>query len=411
MSMHTELAYLFILIVLSAFFAMSEAALLSLSKFKARYMAEKNRFGAVYVKKLKDDIEMLFATILIGNNLANVAAAAITTSISIRLFESNAIGIATGVATLLILVLGDIVPKTIGANNNEAIAPIVAPVIYNLGIAIYPLIKAFEIFLKGINRIVGSRKAPITTKEELKTIIKVGEEEGSIKELEKRLMHRVFDFENTTVSDVMTTKKFIVYVSAEMQIKDVLQLPTAKMYSRFPVYEKNRENIVGILYLKDMLKFVKDGKFDVQVRQIMKKPLFVFSNKKIDAMLRLFQGRKQHMAIVIDEKAHVVGLVTIENILEEIVGEIIDESDRINPGIQEVAKNEWIVKGSSEIDDVSAKTGIPIKKADYVDLDSFILSTLGRAPKPDDAIEHQNYKIKMEEVQGKKVIRARVVKS
>jgi len=143
----------------------------------------------------------------------------------------------------------------------------------------------------------------------------------------------------------------------------------------------------------------------------MKKPLFVFSNKKIDAMLRLFQGRKQHMAIVIDEKAHVVGLVTIENILEEIVGEIIDESDRINPSIDEVAKNEWIVKGSSEIEDVSAKTGVPIKKADYVDLDSFILSTLGRAPKPDDVIEHQNYKIKMEEVQGKKVIRARVVKS
>src|SRR3989338_4186591 len=169
MSMHAELAYLSILIVLSAFFAMSEAALLSLSKFKARYMVEKNRFGAVYVKKLKDDIEMLFATILIGNNLVNVAAAAITTSISIRLFESNAIGIATGVATLLILIFGDIVPKTIGANNNEAIAPLVAPVIYHLGIAIYPLIKTFEFFLKGINRLVGSRKAPITTKEELKT--------------------------------------------------------------------------------------------------------------------------------------------------------------------------------------------------------------------------------------------------
>ncbi len=410
MSIHAELVFVFILIVLSAFFAMSEAALLSLSKFKARYMVEKNRLGAVYVKKLKDDIEMLFATILIGNNLVNVAAAAITTSISIRLFESNAIGIATGVATLLILIFGDIVPKTIGANNNEAIAPLVAPVIYHLGIAIYPLIKTFEFFLKGINRLVGSRKAPITTKEELKTIIKAGEEEGSIKELEKRLMHRIFDFDNTTVSDIMSTKKYMVLVSTDMKIKDVLQLPTTKMYSRFPVYEKNKENIVGILYLKDMLKFVKDGKYDVPVNQIMKKPFFVFGNKKMDSMLKLFQSRKEHMAIVIDEKAHVIGLVTIENILEEIVGEIIDESDRINPSIMPISKNEWIVKGSFEIEELNIKTGMPIRKADFVDLDSFVLGTLNRAPKADDVIEYQNYKVVMEEVQGKKVLRARIVK-
>ena len=199
-------------------------------------------------------------------------------------------------------------------------------------------------------------------------------------------------------------------VSSDMKIKDVLNLPTAKMYSRFPVYEKHRDNIIGIIYLKDMLKFVKDNKFDVEMKEIMKKPFFVFENKKMDSMLKLFQSKKQHMAIVIDEKAHVVGLVTIENILEEIVGEIIDESDRINPSIMQANKNEWLVKGSVEIEELNQKTGMSVKETDFVDLDSFIVATLGRAPKLGEEINYQNFKITMEDVQGKKVIEARIVK-
>ena len=411
MTLYTQLVLLGIMIVLSAFFAMSETALVSLSRFKARHWVEKKRFGAVYVKKLKDSPEVLLSTILIGNNLVNTAAAAIATSISLQIFEHNAIGIAIGIATFLILIFGDITPKSIGANNNEVLAPIVAPIIWHTSTAIYPLTKALEYFLKAINKFVGAKKLPIVTEEELKTIVKVSEEEGSIKEAEKKMIGRIFDFDNTTVADVMTRKKSMVMVSSDMQIKDVLQLPTAKMYSRFPVYEKNRENVIGIVYLKDMLKFAKDSKFDEPVKQIMRKPLFVFSNKKMDMMLRLFQSSKQHLAIVIDEKAHIVGLVTIENILEEIVGEIIDESDRLNPSVEQTSKSEWIVKGSTEIDEINAKTGISLKKADYIDLDNFIISTLGRAPKLDDVIEYNNYKILMEDVQGKKVVRARIVKN
>jgi len=410
MTLHIESIVFGVMIVLSAFFAMSETALLSISKYKVRHWVEKKKFGSIYVKKLKDRPEVLLSTILIGNNLVNTAAAAIATSIALQIFQHNAIGIATGVATFLILIFGDMTPKSIGANNNEILAPMVAPVIWNISIAIYPITKALEYFLNGINKLVGTKKISIITEEELKSIVKASEEEGSIKEIEKKMIQRIFDFDNTPVSDVMTRKKSIVYVSSDMQIKDVLQLPTAKMYSRFPVYDKSRENIVGILYLKDMLKFVKDGKYDIAVKQIMRKPFFVFENKKMDTMLRLFQNRKQHMAIVIDEKAHVVGLVTIENILEEIVGEIIDESDKLNPSITQFSKNEWIVKGSSEIEEVNAKTGISIKKADYIDLDGFILATLGKAPKVGDVIEHQGYKIIMEDVQGKKVLSARIVK-
>ena len=208
----------------------------------------------------------------------------------------------------------------------------------------------------------------------------------------------------------MTLKKNMIMINSDTQIKDVLQLSPAKLYSRFPVYEKTKENITGILYLKDALHFAKDGKLDVKVRDVMKKPFFVFENKKIDSMLRLFQARKEHMAIVINNNAHVVGLVTIENILEEIVGEIIDESDRLKPTVVQITKNEWNVIGTAEIEELNTKIGMSVKESDYDSFDSFILSTLGRVPKQGEEITYQNYKIIMEDVQGRKVLRAKIVK-
>jgi len=389
---------------------MSEAALLSVSKFKIRAWIEKKKFGAVYVKKLKDEPVMLLSTVLIINNIVNTAAAAITTSIAINYFQNNAIGIATGIAAFVILVFGDVIPKSIGANNNEIISRIVAPIVWNVGLVIYPLIKMLDYFVKGISFLIGAKKSPSFTKEEIKSIIKYSEEEGSIKIAEKRLIQRVFDFGNVTVVDVMTRKKNMMLVSSEMQIKDVLQISTAKLYSRFPVYEKNKENIVGILYLKDALNFAKDNRLDAQVKLAMKKPFFVFETKRLDSMLRLFQARKEHMAIVINNKAHVVGLVTIENILEEIVGEIIDESDRLKPTAVQISKNEWHVTGTAEIEELNSKIGMPIKDSDYDSFDSFIISTLGRAPRQGEEITYQDFRIILEDVQGRKVLRARIVK-
>ena len=410
MPFQTEIVTIIVLIGLSAFFSASESALLSLSRFKVRYMAEKKRFGSHYVKKLKDNPERLLSTVLICNSFVSIAASAIATSVAIQTFSSNAIAISAGIMTFLILVFGEITPKTLAIRNNEAFSLFSARIIWWLSIALTPVIKLLDYFLRAMNRLIGTKKIPIITKEELRSIVNVSEEEGTLKELEKKLVQRIFDFENTTVGDVMTRKKSMVAVGSEMKIKDVLQLPTAKMYSRIPVYEKNKENIVGILYLKDMLKLLKEGKHDVEVKGIMRKPFFVFENKKMDTMLRLFQSRKEHMAIVIDDKAHIVGVVTIENILEEIVGEIIDESDRLNPSIAQISKNEWVVRGSTEVEDLNRKTGMAVREDDYVDLDNFIVSTLGRAPKPGEEIVYQNYRIIMDEVQGKKVLNARIVR-
>lgn len=410
MTLYAKLLFLFALIVLSAFSAMSEAALLSINRFKVKHWVEKKKFGAVYVQKLKNNPARLLTTLLIANNLVNTAAAAIITSMALEMFKSNALAIAIGIATFIILVFGDILPKSIGVNNNERLAPLMAPPIWHLSYVFYPLTKLLEQFINVINRILGTKKISIITKEELKSIVKMSEEEGSIKDVEKKMIHRIFDFDNTTVSDVMTRKKNIVSVGSDLLVKDVLQIPTAKMYSRFPVYEKNKENIVGILYLKDMLKFVRENKLDAPVKQIMRKPFFVFGHKKIDSMLRMFQSRKEHMAVVIDDKAQVIGVVTIENILEEIVGEIIDESDRINPNVVQISKNEWLVNGTSEIETVNARVGLSIKESDYDSLHTFITSTLGRVPKLGEEMSYQNFKFIMEDVQGKKVLKAHIIK-
>ncbi|MBI2655158.1 HlyC/CorC family transporter [Candidatus Woesearchaeota archaeon] len=411
MTIYTQILILIGLIIVSALSAMAEASLLSVSKYKVRLWIEKKKFGAIYVKRLKDEPVMLLSTVLITNNVVNTAAAVITTSITIGYFQNNALGIATGIAAFVILVFGDIVPKSIGANNNEAISPIIAPVVWHFSVLIYPLIKLLDYLVKAISILIGAKKSPSFTKEELKSIVRYSEEEGSIKPVEKRLIQRIFDFGNTTVADVMTRKKIMMMVESEMKIRDVLKLSSTKLYSRFPVYEKNRDSIVGILYLKDALHQAKDDKLDVPVKDIMKKPFFVFENKRLDFMLRLFQARKEHMAVVINNKAQVVGLVTIENILEEIVGEIVDESDRINPSVMQITKNEWDAKGTAEIDDLNSKTGMSIRESDYDSLDSFASSTLGRPPKAGDEIHYQNFKIIIEEVQGKKVLKAKIVKS
>ena len=407
---YTKLAFLFALIVLSAFSSMSEAALLSINRFKIKHWVEKKKVGAVYVQKLKNNPARLLTTLLIANNLANTAAAALITSMALEVFQNNALAIATGIATFLILVFGDILPKSIGVNNNELLAPLTAPAVWYLSYAFSPLIKMLEYIINTINRLFGTKKIAIISREELKSMIKYSEEQGSIKDIEKKMIHRIFDFDNTTVSDVMTRRKNVVSVGSELLVREVLQLPTAKMYSRFPVYENNKDNIVGVMYLKDMLKYVKDSKLDTPVKQIMRKPFFVFGHKKIDSMLRMFQGRKEHMAVVIDDKAQVIGVVTIENILEEIVGEIIDESDRINPSIQQISKNEWLANGTANIETVNAQTGLSIRESDYDSLHSFIAATLGRPPKLAEEFPYQNFKFIIEDAQGKKVLKARIIK-
>ena len=302
MTVVEQASILFFLLILSGFFSGSEVALVSLSKIKARHMAEQKLLGASYIKRLKDDPNRMLSTILIGNNVVNVAASAIMTSISIELFDSFAIGIATGIMTLLILIFGEITPKSIAAQNNQMVSQLVSPVIWHLSIVMTPVLNVLDAFLNRFIKLFGIKsKEKTITEEEIRSIVTVAEKEGSIKAIEKTLIQRVFEFDEMDVDEIITPRQDMVMISSKSKVSDALKLMIKTSYSRLPVYDKNRDNIVGSIFIKDAIKAVQNKKSRVPVSKFASKPMFVPESKKVSSLLRQFQRRSEQMAIAVDE--------------------------------------------------------------------------------------------------------------
>jgi len=413
MPLSDQLIILAFLLVLSAFFSGSETALVSLSRLRVRHLAEKRGGAAKILMKLKDDPQRMLTTILIGNNLANIAAAAMATSVAMGLFQSHAVSIATGSMTLLILIFGEITPKSLATQFNEPYAKFVAYPIWYLSIIFYPFIKLFDWFFRSLIKIFGRDvKQPTVTEDYLKSMVAISEEEGSIKGIEKEMIQKIFEFDDIDVSEVMTPRTDMVLLNSGLKIKDVLKTVLKKPYSRIPVYEKTRDNLVGIVFLRDIMKMLSRNRTSTALSKIMKTPYFVPETKKIDSLLKQFQKRKEHMAIVVDEHGIITGLVTIEDILEEIVGEIMDETDKLDPNIRKVRKKEWMVKGKTDIDEVNEKVKMDIKNEEgYDTLGGFILSRTGKIPKKQEKIEYSGFTMIIEEVEEHRILRVKIVKN
>ena len=410
MALGAEIIFLIILLLFSGFFSGAEVALISLTRSKAEQLFKKKKFGVVYVKKLKDDPQRMLATILIGNNLANVAASALATSIMIGIFENYAVGIAIGVMTLLILVFGEITPKSIAAKNNELISRLVAAPIWYLGIILAPILNILDKFLNKFIKLIGIKaKEKVITEEEIISMIKIAEEEGSIKEIEEKMINRIFKFDDINASEIATPRRDMIMLESKLKIKDAFKLFLRKNHTRMPIYEKQKDNIVGIVHIKDLMKHMQ-GK-SKSISKIMYKPYFIPEVKKLSDLLRQFQKRKEHMAIVIDEHGSVTGLVTLEDVLEEIVGEIMDETDIIAPNIKKIGKTTWIINGKTDIDEVNEKLNMKLKGKDYDTLSGFILKLTGKIPKENDEIVYNKFKLKVEELEGNRISKIRVEKS
>ena len=411
MVLGTEIIILVILLFLSGFFSGSEVALISLTKVKARYMLDKKQFGAVFVKKLKDDPQRMLATILIGNNVVNVAASAITTSIMIGIFKSYAIAIATGVMTLLILVFGEITPKSIAAKNNELISRLVAAPIWYLSIILAPILNILDKFLNRFIKFAGIQaKEKAITDEEIMSMIKVAEEQGSIKEIEEKMIKSILEFDDISVGKISTPRRDMIMIESKLKIKDAFKVFMKKNHTRIPVYEKYRDNIIGIAHTKDLMARMQGKNKNISIGKIIYKPYFVPEVKKISDLLKQFQKRKEHMAIVVDEHGSITGLVTLEDVLEEIVGEIMDETDIIAPNIKRIEKNIWIVNGKTDIDEVNEKLHMKLKGKGYDTLSGFILKQTGKIPKEGDEIVYNKFKLKIEEIEDNRISRVRVEK-
>jgi CBS domain containing-hemolysin-like protein len=394
-----QFVVLFVLLLLSGFFSSAETALFSISKAKAIHLAKQKGTTNRLIRKMKADPHRLLSTILIGNNLVNVGASAIATAITIDLFESHAVGIATGVMTFLILIFGEIFPKSVATRNNILIARLVIIPLYWLSILFTPLI----VFLNFIPKLTGKiHKKPIVTEEELMTFVEVVEEEGGIEEEEKELIENIFEFDDTNASEIMTPRAdmFVIDVNEELKLKEIVE----SGFTRIPVIDGEIDHVVGILNVKDLLTHQVTSNSAIDLPKIMREPYFVPENKKLDNLLQQFKKRKQHIAIIVDEHGGVSGLITLEDALEEIVGEIIDETDTFEPHIVETKPNEWRVLGKSEIDEVNEiiEMNIPDSR-EYDTFSGYVLDQIGRIPQEKEEIPIGQFLITVKEMDGNRI--------
>ena len=394
-----QLLVLIVLLLLSGFFSSAETALFSISRAKARHIAKERGLTNALIKKMKDDPHRLLSTILIGNNLVNVAAAALATAITIGLAATHAVGIATGLMTALILIFGEIIPKSIATRNNVLIARLVIIPLYWLSILFAPVIYLLNFIPKLTSKV--QRKSRVT-EEELMTFVEVVEEEGGIEEEEKELIHNIFEFDDTSASEIMTPRAdmFVINVDDELNVEAIIR----SGFSRIPVIEEDIDHVIGILNIKDLFMQQVTSAQQTDARSVMSEPYFVPENKKLDHLLQEFKRRKQHLAIVVDEHGGVSGLISLEDALEEIVGEIVDETDRFEPHIVKLNKNEWRVLGKSEIDDVNDKLAMDIPDTkEYDTFSGYILEQIGRIPQEKEDIKLGDFVVTVNEMDGTRI--------
>lgn len=399
MILQAKLAALVALVALSGFFSGSETAFFSLSSLRAKYLLSRKAPGAGTVNRLKKNPQRLLTTILIGNNLVNVAASALAASIAFEFSVSYAVSITTGIMTLVILVFGEIMPKSFAIKHNERISLAVSMPMLALQTAFFPVVVVFEALS---NALTGRGiKRPAVTEEEIKAFVSIGEKAGEIKESERKMIHRIFMFNDIEAKDVMTPRNRIVALPADTKVGEAVRIFPKKGHSRIPVYEKGLDNITGFVHAMDAQK----AKKSMKVKSIARPILFVPSSTKLDSLLKFFQRKKQHMAVVVDEFGTNVGIVTTEDAVEEIVGEIIDETEKIEPMVKKVSRNSYLVEGRADIDEINEKCGVNIKAEEPYTISSFILKQTGRLPEEGETIKFPGCEITVKAMEKNEIRR------
>ena len=396
-----EISTLCVLIGLSGFFSGLEVALVGVRKSKVVQLFNEGKKGAKALHKLKMNPSWMMSSVNLGNNLVNVGASALATSVAIRLFGNDGLGIAVGVMTFLILVFGEITPKTYCNANSTKIALRYAPVLLAFSYAFYPVVKFFEIITRGVVKITGSSHIPPPiTEEEIKGVIDQGLAEKALEKEEMELVHGALNFDDTVIRSVMTPRTKMFTLNAKMLLFEALPQINKSGHSRIPIFGETRDDIVGFIHARDVLKELEKDNKVVTLEQIARKPVFASQEKMVSSLLKEMKGRKTHMAIVVDEHGGVEGLVTLEDLLEEIVGEIEDETDLTREkGYERIDQDTIITNGDIEIDIINEifKTKIP-EGDDYASLNGLLHERLQDIPQEGDKIELNDLKIVVEKV-------------
>jgi len=412
MDITLEIAALITLIGLSGYFSGLEVALVSIRPSKIEQLIKNKVKGAKSLRKLKSNPSRMMSSVNLGNNLASIAATALATDIALKLFGDEGLAIAVGVMTFLILVFGEISPKTYCNANATKVAVRNSRILLAFSYAFFPIVWLFEIITRGMIRITGSSDIPPgLTEDEIKEVVNQGLKDKAIEKQESELVHGALNFDDIVIRSVMTPRPKMFMLRSKMMLFEALPEINKNGFSRIPVYSEDRDKIVGIIHVRDVLKYLEGENKMITLEQVMREPFFVSQEKKVSDLLKEMQGRKAHMAIVIDEFSGVEGCVTLEDLVEEIVGEIDDETDVTESNFQREGSDTIITNGDIEIDEINEifKTNIP-QGDDYASLSGLLHERLRDIPKEGDKIVIDSLRIIVEKVLDNKPEKIRIEK-
>ena len=384
---------------------------MSLSKIRIRYMEDEGVKGAKLVGSLIEKSSDLLSSILVGNNIVNIAATSVSTSLFINIFGDGGVAIATAVMTVLVLVFGEITPKTIAANSPEKVAVVVSKPISIIMKITKPIVWVFNLLTGIIFKIMGIDNdgvKPFITEEELKAMVNVSHEEGVLEMEEREIINNVFQFGDMQAKEAMIQRLDMVAIDIEDSYDEIIELFKSEKLSRLPVYQESIDDIVGILNIKDII-FLSDEEIEnFDIKDYVREAFFTYEFKKITQLLEEMKKEKTQMAIVVDEYGGTAGLLTIEDLVEVIVGDIDDEYDEEEEEIVKINDNEYLVEGSTNISDVNEQLGINLESEEFDSIGGFIIGYLKRIPEENEIIEVEDVKFKVESIDKNRINKIRI---
>ena len=366
--------------------------------------------GADVVNRLVENPNKLLGSILVGNNIVNIGASALATSLAIHYVGNAGVGVATGIMTLLVLIFGEITPKSLATQHSEFISLKIAGIINFFVVLFNPIVFVLLLLTNGLIRLLGGKPAgsqPFITEDELKTIVTVSHEEGVLEVEEKQMIYNVFEFGDAQVKDVMTPRTDMIALEVGVSYEKIIETFRAEQFSRIPIYQETTDNIIGILYIKDLI-FKANENNEFVIQDYMREPHFTFEFKKTTELFQELRLKRIPMAIVLDEYGGTAGIVTMEDLIEEIVGDIRDEYDDHEKDIEVIKEDEYIVEGSTRIDELNELIGVHIESEDFDSIGGFIVGEFGYIPEVNEVIEYEGIRFVVEEVDRNRIEKLRI---
>lgn len=406
----SQIIALVFLVAMSAVFSSSETAITSVSKIKVRQLDQKDNKNAHLLKKLHDNMQTTISTILIGNNIVNIAASSIATILFTNIFHQNGALISTVVMTVFVLIFGEVLPKTIAQYKNKSVALKFSRFIYFLTLVFKPIVKVLNLLTRLIIKLfVGEDEDSSTlTEEELKTLVEVSEEEGVLKNQETEIMINALELKETLAVDIMTPRTSMASVDIEDAESDLKEIIKNITYSRIPVYEDSIDDIIGVLHIKELAHKIIEDDRDFKVRDILKPAFYAYEYIPVVDLFKQMRTKNISISIIIDEYGGTSGIVTMEDILEELVGEIDDEYDN-EKEVTKLSDNEYLVDPEMRIDEVNERFDLDIQSDKFDSIGGFVIELLDRMPKSKDEVEFENLKFVVVNVDKRKITQLMIV--